>query len=1183
MRLKSLYIKGFKSFANETVLHFNEDVIGVVGPNGSGKSNIVDAIRWVLGEQKSKELRLQSMTDVIFNGTKKRKAAPTAVVELTFDNDKNILSSEYNTIAVSRTLYRSGESEYRLNNVLCRLKDITSLFMDTGIGSNSYAIIALGMVDDILADKDHARRKMFEQAAGVSKYKKRKYETLNKLKNTSEDLDRINDLLFEIEANMKSLEKQARRTKKYFEIKERYKELSIDLASRSIHTLKEEYKSLNKKLSSDQEIYNSLQAKTNKKQALVEEEKKKNLDKEIHLSQKQTELNELVGNVRTTENEKDLLIQRIEFKSTNITATENALKNNKRNLEELQKEVKSIEDRINNEKRKSVILQEDLEVLHKKYEEIKSSQGVAKQLSDTKTQKLKQIQDKSYEIDKKIAVNTNSMETLGSEINILNQQIQNSESEYKAQEQAEQEIMQQISLKEKELNTIKEEATLRKEKIQGLDANREEIQITLNQVNRRLDSKQNEYDLLKSMVESYEGFPESIKYLSNHWRNDIPVLSDLLDVEEAFKSIIEQYLEPYLNYYVVQGLPQANEAIRMLRGAQKGKANFFLLEEIPKEKTNVEQIQRARPAIEVVHVDPDYQDLLNYLLRDAYIFNGEIEDFTIEKKLSDKIFLSSLGTFIKTKNTISGGSMGLFEGKKIGRKKNLEKIQKLRNKLEKEKEKIQAQLHKVIEDLKIVRMTNESGNIDKIQSEFNQLIQQKARITSQVESLRNINQDRRNKVLESRKKIEELDKLINTLRNEKVLLEGEVKKVHEEFDSGGVDLDVLNEELRFASDAYNSANIEVIKQHNLIDNFVKEAEYKHSRIADVTEKIDQDTHKLKRDQADHKESKEKLIQLEARLIELYQEKETYQGNLSSAEQAYYNARNAITDIEEEVRKFNRNLNQKQLEINNLKDQFNDIRFKISSVGERLKIEFDININDIINEDISSDMPLAELQEKVGKIRNRISNYGEINPMALEAYEEIKIRYDNIVKQRQDILGAKDSLLKTISEIETTAKEKFMESFDQVRENFILVFRSLFTEDDNCDLILLDEENPLESDIEIVAKPKGKKPRSLSQLSGGEKTLTATALLFALYLLKPAPFCIFDEVDAPLDDANIQKFNKIINKFSKDSQFIIVTHNKATMAAVDVLYGVYMQEVGVSGIAPVDFRSLKEQPMFEQVN
>ena len=557
MRLKSLYIKGFKSFANETVLHFNEDVIGVVGPNGSGKSNIVDAIRWVLGEQKSKELRLQSMSDVIFNGTKKRKAAPTAVVELTFDNDKNVVGSEYNTISVSRTLYRSGESEYRLNNVLCRLKDITTLFMDTGIGSNSYAIIALGMVDDILADKDHARRKMFEQAAGISKYKKRKHETLNKLKSTSEDLDRINDLLFEIEANMKSLEKQAKRTKKYFEIKEKYKVLSVDLASRSIHTLKEEYKGLNSKLSKEQEIYNEIQVEVNQKQAQVEDEKKKHLDKEVHLSNKQKELNELVGNLRSAENEKDLLIQRIEFKSTNINATESSIKNNFKDLETLQSEVKTIEDRIKVEKNKSLKLKEELEILKKKYEEIKGSQGVAKQLSDTKAQKLKEIQDRSYEIDKRVAVSSNQVETLNSEIKILSQKIQNSESEYRTQEQSEKEIQQQIQLKEKELNSIKEEASLRKEKIAKLETQREEVRSELSTVNRKIDSKQNEYDLLKSMVESYEGFPESIKYLANHWRNDVPILSDLLDVEEEYKSIIEQYLEPYLNYYVVRGVPSS--------------------------------------------------------------------------------------------------------------------------------------------------------------------------------------------------------------------------------------------------------------------------------------------------------------------------------------------------------------------------------------------------------------------------------------------------------------------------------------------------------------------------------------------------------------------------------------------------------------------------------------------------
>ena len=449
--------------------------------------------------------------------------------------------------------------------------------------------------------------------------------------------------------------------------------------------------------------------------------------------------------------------------------------------------------------------------------------------------------------------------------------------------------------------------------------------------------------------------------------------------------------------------------------------------------------------------------------------------------------------------------------------------------------------------------------------------------------MRNLNKDRNSQVDQSKDRIAKLKLLIGQLKQDKKSLDVEVKNVHKEYDSGGVDLDLLNEELRLASDSYNSANIEAIKQQNLLDNFQNEAQYKHSRIKDVTEKLELEQNKLAKDQSDLKDSKANLIDLEAKLIELYKERDTFQGNLSLAEQEYYKARNNISEIEEIVRKLNRNLNQKQLEINNLKDQFNDIRFKISSVGERLKIEFDININDIINEEITSDMPLEELEEKVERIRKRIANYGEINPMALEAYEEIKVRYDNIVTQRQDILDAKDSLMETISEIETTAKEKFMESFDLVRDNFIMVFRSLFTEDDNCDLILLDEDNPLESDIEIVAKPKGKKPRSLSQLSGGEKTLTATALLFALYLLKPAPFCIFDEVDAPLDDANIQKFNKIINKFSKESQFIIVTHNKATMAAVDVLYGVYMQEVGVSGIAPVDFRSLKEQPMFEQVN
>ena len=389
-----------------------------------------------------------------------------------------------------------------------------------------------------------------------------------------------------------------------------------------------------------------------------------------------------------------------------------------------------------------------------------------------------------------------------------------------------------------------------------------------------------------------------------------------------------------------------------------------------------------------------------------------------------------------------------------------------------------------------------------------------------------------------------------------------------------VDLDSLSSILNEASQRYNEANINGIQQQNLVSNLVKDLEFKQSRVYDLERRIKQDKIRRKDEIESAEDIGKQIKRIEGSLIAFYSTKKENEDQLSSAEQAYYNARNEITEVEDEIRKITRNQNQIQLKVQQIRENYTDVKFKISAVGERLKIEFGISINDIINEEIPElELSDVELEEKVERLKSRLGNYGDVNPMAVEAYNEMKERYENISKQREDILEAKESLLETIKEIETTAKEMFLKAFDQVRTNFIDVFRSLFSEEDNCNLILVDPDNPLESQIEIIAKPKGKKPKSLSQLSGGEKTLTATALLFALYLLKPAPFCIFDEVDAPLDDANIQKFNKIIHKFSKESQFIIVTHNKSTMSAVDILYGVYMQEQGVSSVTPVDFRKL----------
>jgi chromosome segregation protein len=397
----------------------------------------------------------------------------------------------------------------------------------------------------------------------------------------------------------------------------------------------------------------------------------------------------------------------------------------------------------------------------------------------------------------------------------------------------------------------------------------------------------------------------------------------------------------------------------------------------------------------------------------------------------------------------------------------------------------------------------------------------------------------------------------------------------------------IAEELSAASANYNEKNIAFIRQQNRVTALQQELSFRENQLSEITILRQQNEVSLAGSQEEIDTIQQKIDAIQLSLQEAYAVKTERETGLTEAEQAYYQARGGINELEDKMRKVSRLRQDTQILVNQLKDKFSSIKFDISTVAQRLRIEFSIDVNDFIKEDIEIDEKVAqldptELELKVERLKSRIDNYGEINPMAVEAYDEMKERYETISTQRDDIVAAKDSLIQTIKEIEETATIQFLDAFDKARVYFIDVFRSLFTEDDNCDLILLTPENPLESKIEIVAKPKGKRPQSISQLSGGEKTLTATALLFALYLLKPAPFCIFDEVDAPLDDANINKFNKIIKKFSKESQFIIVTHNKLTMEAVDTIYGVHMAEQGVSAVTAVDFREFDESGVFKEV-
>ena len=841
MRLNKIEIKGFKSFGDKTIINFNSGVTGIVGPNGCGKSNIVDAIRWVLGEQKTSLLRSDKMENIIFNGSKSRKKLQLAEVSISFDNTKNLIPTEYSTVTVTRKYFRSGDSEYLLNDVKCRLKDITNLFLDTGISSNNYAIIELSMVDNILNDKDNSRLHLFEEAAGISKFRKRKKETFNKIKQTELDLDRVEDLVYEIEKNLRSLKRQAKQTEKYHKYKDEYKIISINVALEVSKTTMSSLK-----------------------------EQKQKLTK--------------------VENENTKVITELAKKNSKLESAKSSLIPYEKKLLKLQKKLNQVLDKIRN------------------FEESKRM----------KSQKAKMLIEKIEDLRDRIKYDTES----------------NKRSEFSISS-----IQKEISSNEKELKKV--------------------------------------VDKLKITKKDYTKYEEELK-------DKNVKITDIKEVEDQFRQ---------LNH-------------------------------------NLESISNKRNQVE------------RLLLLD---------------------------------------------------------------------------------------------NIDK---------------KSVVEKIKSID----NEILELKKGFKTIENLFKTENKE-------IIRINKLFSEKSKDLST--DEIK-----YNSLK-------NNIESLKKEMEYKNATYESNKRRIAENIDNLKKSEKEVVKIDTDTDSNDNSLIKLYDEKSKSEKDLQKFEDEYYKLKSTINLDDSSIRELQ---NKKDINLNlidELKSNIYDNEIELNSVEQRLSIEFDLDINTCkADKDFFKDSSVDSMINRREELKEKIEKIGQINPLAMEAYKEIKERHEFITKEREDLLEAKDSLLKTIEEIDIVAKESFLKSFEKIKSNFKTVFRSLFTDDDDCDLLINDEENPLESSIEIMAKPKGKKPLTINQLSGGEKTLTATSLLFAIYLLKPAPFCVFDEVDAPLDDANIDKFNKIVNKFSNTSQFIIVTHNKRTMNNADIIYGITMPEQGVSKVVPVDLRNLK---------
>ncbi|HRO43524.1 MAG TPA: chromosome segregation protein SMC [Flavipsychrobacter sp.] len=1175
MRLKSLEIKGFKSFADKTHVILDHPITGIVGPNGCGKSNIVDAIRWVIGEHKIKALRSDNLEDLIFNGSRTRAGSGMAEVSLTFENTRNLLPTEFTTVTITRKFYKNGESEYRLNDVTCRLKDIHNLFLDTGVSNDSYAIIELGMVDDIIKDKEGSRRRMLEQAAGISIYKTRKKEAKQKLEATEQDIARIEDLLFEIGNNVRTLENQAKKAERYFQIKSEYKEVSVELAKASLEQFNDQYKELNEQHERETDRKTQLEAIVATEEASVEQQKVKLIQREQELSGLQKQFNELVNRIRQLESDKKLAAQRLDHLKERERSLTEFLSGADAQLKQLEESISFSDNQIKEET-------EILEELRDQLEELRTSVDEKREAFDEKKRTLEHLRNDyqqkqrvQFDAEKKVAIADTSVMNLQRS----KQQVMEERSQRHAQ------IGQLIAEKNDTQHTLEDKHAALQELTDKHEAvkskilqNQEQLETLRSELvdeNRKLDARKNEHDLLRSLVDSLEGYPDSIKFLKKNkeWNSNAPLLSDVFVVQNEYRTALENLLDNYLNYYLVANLEEAAQAIRLLDGSKKGKANFFILDQFKGpdfyEKRQVEGLVHA---LDVVAVDEQYKPLAQHLLGHVYVAvqESDVMDYPLRE---GNVIVQQSGKMVRGRYTIGGGSIGAFEGNKIGRAKNLERLaEEISVRTKKTEELKQVILETQVRITGFNQELNDKA-IEQTKIEINKLQNSVVNIAHRIENFEQLNQTAEKRLQDLQEQLDHTHEDIGDTRSELESITEMLQGILQNIRNAEADFQAVEQDFNFASQQYNQQNIQYTRQQSKLEGLKQELSFRSNQLNDLQRQIANNREQLQQTTVHLSETEGKLHGGDNELYELMAKKEKDEKDLNEKDRQYYEMRNNISAQEGQLNQKRREKEQADVLLNGIKDQLNEMKLRLSGLKERLNVEFRVNLDDILDEPRKNDLALEELTAESERMKKRLENMGEVNPTAIEAYTEMKARYDFIIEQKTDLVNAKESLLATIDEVENTANLKFKETFDAVRQNFVQVFKALFTEEDSCDLRLTDPENVADSGIEIYAQPKGKRPSTLTQLSGGEKTLTSTAFLFAIYLIKPAPFCILDEVDAPLDDANVGKFTNMIRKFSDNSQFIIVTHNKQTMAAVDVIYGVTMQEAGVSKLVPVDFRSL----------
>ncbi|MCS7230139.1 MAG: chromosome segregation protein SMC [Candidatus Kryptonium sp.] len=1179
MYLSRLEIFGFKSFAQKVELKFNGGITAIVGPNGCGKTNIVDAIRWVLGEQRASVLRSDKMEDVIFNGTKERKPLGMAEVSITIQNTKGILPMEYSEVTITRRVFRSGESEYFLNKVPCRLKDIIDLFADTGMGANAYSVIELKMVESLLSEKAEERRKLFEEAAGITKYKQRKKVTFRKLEDVKNDLSRVNDIIREVQKNVASLERQAKKAEKYNQILEELKRSELSLFER-------EYSELHRTL-----IYleETLNAERNKKINIGDE-----------LSRGEQLLDVLKSELRTIEEQVEEIHLKIELGNKELSLVEQEivlLKERKKvfieRIEkvsqeklELQHRIHELNQKIGERKLALDAVSTERKILQSEYTEKKKeidqlSLGLdekriaVRNLNETLIEKMNQISDKRGEIEK----TRGKMENFKGKLDLLNDEKNSQEKEINDAEielgflfEKKATLLNELASAERIFN---EKEALRENLKSEIEELRKKSFAIQSEINKRLSK----IDFLRELIERHVDLSEGAQFLVQNYNPNFKSVSDVVDVEPELSFAIESALGETAGYLIVDTVEEAERAIDILKSQNKSKVTFICLEKIPENYATNLPI-RGNGVIgwanELVSCEGKFKKVVDLLLDEFLIVRDKSSAIEVLKNYGNVKCVTLEGEIFTDEGLIKGGSTNGSTQSVIGKRKQIDLLEKEVSKLKDELNRIQKEIEEKSNQVETINLKELSDALRGIQSSVVEV----EKMINQVEYRRNraferIGEIEREKD-EIEKEIERLTEILSKLENEISTLEKEKEEIEYQLSIATSEFEMLEREWSIKAEHVSELNIKLVSLENDEKNL-------ESEIKRLEDELVRNSVKINECEIEIEESKLQVENIEFKLVELGEKHDLLENEVSMLRerlkevQSQHNAKIVeIQSLERKIKDERAKYEEYVSAMHDIEMKINEVKLRMQNLRERAKEEYQVELEYKEFEDYN----IAVLREEVENLKAKLKLLGPVNLLAFNDYQEEKKRLEFLISQRDDLLESEKTLKETINEINTTAEKKFLETFEKIRENFKRTFETLFGPDSEADLKLVPDENgnidPLESKIEIMAKPKGKRLQSIDLLSAGEKTLTAIALLFAIYLVKPSPFCVLDEVDAPLDDANIDRFINLLRSFSSDTQFIIVTHNKKTMEAADTLYGVTMEEEGVSKIVSVRFKQEVER-------